>query len=130
MEEGGVEEAHSDSVQGKGGRVEGEDQLRLWRGLEIVPSGRVVTLHEDATGEVAASGGDVDPTDGVLDVLALFGEVEELVDAVELDALVVDHAGDDGFEAKRCPGDESGQAQSTDGCCVEFRVFSWRAEHV
>ena len=88
----------------------------------------MVALHEDAAGEVAAGGGAVDPADGVLDVLALVGEVEELVDAVELDALVVDHAGDDGLEAQRCPGDEAGEAEAADGGGVEVGVFGWGAE--
>ena len=70
----------------------------------------------------------VDPADGVLDVLALLGEVEELVDAVELDALVVDHAGDDGLEAQGRPGDEAGEAEAADGGGVEVGVFGGRAE--
>ncbi len=71
----------------------------------------------------------VDPAYGVLDVLALVGEVEELVDAVELDALVVDHAGDDGLEAQCRPGDEAGEAEAADGRGVEVGVFGGRAEH-
>ena len=88
----------------------------------------VVALHEDAAGEVAAGGGAVDPADGVLDVLALVGEIEELVDAVELDSLVVDHAGDDGLQAQRGPGDEAGEAEAADGGCVQVGVFRGRAE--
>ena len=108
--------------------VEGEDQLRLGRGLELRRFGGVIALHEDAAGEVAAGGGAVDPADGVLDVLALLGEVEELVDAVELDALVVDHARDDGLQAQRCPGDEAGEAEAADGGGVPVGVLGGRAE--
>src|ERR1700733_2939874 len=88
----------------------------------------MVALHEDPASEVPASRGAVDPTDGVLDVLALVGEVEELVNAVELDSLVVDHARDDGFESKCCPGDETGESESSNSGGVEGGVFGWRAE--
>ena len=81
-------------------------------------------MHEDAAGEVATGGGDVDPADGVLDVFGLVGEVEELVDAVELDAFVVDLAGDDGLEAEGGPGDDAGEAEAADGCGVELGVFA------
>lgn len=88
----------------------------------------MIALHEDATGEVASFGGDVDPTDGVLDVLRLIGEIEKLVYAVELDALVVDLAGDDGLEAEGSPGDDASEAEAADGCGVELGVLGWRAE--
>ena len=60
--------------------------------------------------------------------LALVGEVEELVDAVELDAFVVDLAGDDGLEAEGGPGDEAGEAEAADGGGVEVGVFGGGAE--
>ena len=47
---------------------------------------------------------------------------------MELDALVVDLAGDDGFEAQRCPGDKAGEAEAADGCGVPVGVFGGRAE--
>ncbi len=106
-------------VEGEAGGVEGEDEFGFGRGLEIVLFGRVIALHEDAAAEVAAGGGEVDPAYGVLDVFALVGEVEELVDAVELDAFVVDFAGDDGLEAQGGPGDEAGEAEASDGCAEE-----------
>ena len=59
----------------------------------------------------------------------LVGEVEELVDAVELDAFVVDFAGDDGFEAEGGPGDDAGEAEAADGGGVELGVFGGGAEH-
>src|SRR5438477_4751140 len=83
----------------------------------------MIALHEDAAGEVAAVGGAVDPADGVLDVLALCGEVEELVDAVELDAFVVDHAGDDGLETEGGPADEASETEAPDGGGEEAGVF-------
>ena len=68
-------------------------------GVELGGDLGVVAEHVDAAGEVFAGGGAIDPGDGVLDVGVAGLDVEELVDAVELDSLVVDHAGDDGFEA-------------------------------
>ena len=115
-------------LRAKPGASKGKTSFGLGRGLEFVPLRRVIALHEDAAAEVAAGGGDVDPAYGVLDVLALVGEVEELVDAVELDALVVDHAGDDGLEAQGCPGDEAGEAEASDGGGVEVEVLGGRAE--
>src|SRR5438445_1133942 len=88
----------------------------------------MVALHEDAAGEVAAVGGAVDPADGVLDVLALIGEVEELVNAVELDAFVVDHAGDDGLEAQGGPADEAGETETADGGGEEAGIFGGGTE--
>lgn len=129
VEERGVEEADGEGVEGEAGSFKGKDQLRFGRGLEIVFFGRVIALHEDAAGEVAAFGGDVDPTDGVLDVLCLIGEVEKLVYAVELNALVVDLAGDDGLEAEGGPGDDAGEAEAADGCGVELGVFRGGADH-
>src|SRR5438477_6842947 len=84
----------------------------------------MIALHENAAGEVAAVGGAVDPADGVLDVLALVGEVEELVDAMELDSFVVDHAGDDGLEAQGGPADEAGETEAANSGGEEAGVFS------
>src|SRR5438270_7691341 len=88
----------------------------------------MIALHEDAAGEVAAVGGAVNPADGVLDVLALVAEVEEFVDAVELDAFVVDHAGDDGLEAQSGPVDEAGETETADGGGEEGGVFGGGTE--
>ncbi len=70
----------------------------------------------------------VHPAHGVFDVFTLVGEVEELVDAVELDAFVVDLAGDDGLEAKRRPRDQACESKTADGRSVEVGIFSWRAQ--
>ena len=61
-------------------------------------------------------------------LLVCVGEVEELVDAVELDAFVVDDAGDDGLEAEGGPGDEAGDAEAAYGGGVPVGVFGGRAE--
>ena len=87
----------------------------------------MVALHEDAAREVLARGGHVDPADGVLDVLRLRGEIEELVDAVELNPLVVDLAADDGLESKLRPRDHAREAEAADRRRVHVRVFSRRA---
>ena len=128
VEEERVEEADREMIEREAGSIEGKDQLRLGRGLQLVPLRRVVALHEDSAGEVLAGRGAVDPAHGVLDVLALPREVEELVDAVELDALVVDQARDDGLEPQLRPGDQPGEAKAADGCGVEVRVLGGRAE--
>ncbi len=47
---------------------------------------------------------------------------------MELDALVVDHAGDDGLEAERGPGDEAGEAEAADGGGEPVGVFGRGAE--
>lgn len=90
----------------------------------------MIALHKDAPCEVAAFGGYVDPTNGVLDVVCLVGEVEKLVYAMELNAFVVNLAGDDGLEAEGGPGDYACEAEAADGCGVEVGILSGRAEHV
>ena len=87
----------------------------------------MVALHEDAAREVFTRGCDVDPADGVLDVLRLRGEIEKLVEAVELNSLVIDFAADDGLETKLRPGDHAGEAKTANGRRVHVRVFSRRA---
>ena len=61
-------------------------------------------------------------------LLVLLLQVEELVDAVELDALVVDAARDDGLQPKLRPGDEAGEAHAADGGGVPVGVLGGRAE--
>ena len=48
---------------------------------------------------------------------------------VELDALVVDFAADDGFEGELRPGDEAGEAEAADGGGEHVGVLGARADH-
>src|SRR6185437_8541826 len=66
-----VEEFDREMIEREAGSIEGKDQLRLRRGLQRASFAGVVALHKDAAGEVLSGRGAVDPTDGVLDVLAL-----------------------------------------------------------
>ena len=111
----------------KPGASKGENELGFGAGGEMVGNLAVVAEHEDAAGEVLAGGGDVDPADGVLDILVLGGEGEELVDAVELDAFVVDEAADDGLELELDPGEDAGEAEAADGGGEPVGIVSGRA---
>src|SRR5690242_18833009 len=114
MEVEGVEGGHRETVQRELGQIEGEGELRFLAAAERAGDLGVIAAHEDATGEVAAGGNAVDPGDGVF-AGRLLGEGEELVEAVELVAVVVNFARDDGAQADLRPGDEAGETHAADG---------------
>ena len=128
VEEDGVEHADGGAVEREGGCVEREDQLRLRRPLQFARRLRVLAQHEDAAREILPRGDTVEPTDGVLDLAVPLLQLEKLVDAVELDALVVDAARDDRPQPQLRPGDKARQPHAGDGCRVPVGVLGGRAE--
>ena len=67
--------------------------------------------HEDSTSEVASLGDAVDPGDGVFDLSRFTRNGKKLVEADELDSLVIDIAGDDWAELHFGPRDKAGETE-------------------
>src|SRR5277367_4920767 len=102
VKEDGVEHADGGAVERESWRFERKDELRLRRGNKLSGNLRVIAGHEDAAREVLPGGHAVQPTHVVLHMLVSLLKVEKLIDTVELNALVVDKARNDGLEAKLC----------------------------
>ncbi len=85
-------------------------------------------MHEDAAGKVLSGRDAVDPGDGVFDAGAGAGEFDELLNAVELDAGVLNAARNDGAQANLGPGDEAGESHAADGGGEPFCVLRGAAE--
>ena len=97
-----IEDSHGGAVQRPRRKVERHRQTRLGGGLLRFHHLRVVSLHVNAAGKVAAAGDAVDPGHGAFRPAAA-GNGKKFVDPMELDGGIANFARGDGAQLHLCP---------------------------
>src|SRR5580658_2184640 len=110
-------------IESELGQIHGKGQPRSFARVQRLWLIGVIALHEDAAGEVASTGDAIDPRDRVFDMGTRLGESDKLVDADELDALVLNLAAHYRAQTNLRPGNQPGESHATNGRGVPVPIL-------